>query len=127
MTTWTCHIAYLSHLANLSRYPAAELRGHYIAYLRHNIANLSRYPAAELRGHDIAYLSHHIAYLSRHPAAELRGLDGEQHQHGADELPEAPELLGPPELHLHVPPVHGLVRRQDRQLRQGPALPGLKR
>lgn len=58
---------------------------------------------------------------------ELRGCRGQNHHHGADDLPQAPELSRAAELHLYLPSVGGVVRRQGWQLRQGAALPGLQR
>lgn len=44
--------------------------------------------------------------------AELRGCRRPNHHHGADDLPEAAELGGAAELHVYLPSVGGVVRRQ---------------
>lgn len=44
--------------------------------------------------------------------AELRGCRRQNHHHGADDLPEAAELCGAAELHVYLPSVGGVVRRQ---------------
>ena len=49
------------------------------------------------------------------------------HQHGADDLPQTTDGLGQAKLHLQLPPVCGVARRHQRQLRQGAALPGRQR
>lgn len=50
-----------------------------------------------------------------------------RNKHGTDDLPQTTDSLGQAELHLQLPPVCGVARRHQRQLRQGAALPGCQR